>query len=82
MIIYGSSLCSDTIDAIEELKQKNIAFQFRDFCEDLAALKEFMAIRDESHLFEEIKDEKKIGIPCFVLSDGIVTLDIKDVIKD
>lgn len=75
MKIYGSNVCPSTLKAIEELREKNISFDYRDFCEDIKALKEFVAIRDENSLFDDVKDEKRIGIPCFILDNGVITLD-------
>lgn len=82
MIIYGSNLCPDVQKAIEVLQQQNIPFELRDFSKDLMALKEFLAIRDENPLFDKIKAEKMIGIPCFVLSNHVVTLDIDAVLEE
>ena len=39
-------------------------------------IKEFLKIRDTSPLFEEVRREGKIGIPCFVLPCGEVTLEL------
>ncbi|NRW85789.1 glutaredoxin [Clostridium beijerinckii] len=57
------------------IERKNINFDYRDFCQDIKALKEFVAIRDENSLFDDVKDEKRIGIPCFILDSGVITLD-------
>lgn len=81
MIVYGSDVCPRTIEAIKRLKEKNIKFEYKNFCEDIKALKEFITIRDENVFFNEIKNEKRIGIPCFVLNDDIITMDIDSVIK-
>lgn len=76
MIVYGSNLCPNTVEAIEVLKEKNINFEYRDFDKDIKALKEFVSIRDENSIFDSVKAEKRIGIPCFVLSNDYVTLDL------
>ena len=41
-------------------------------------MKEFLRLRDTSPVFDEAKKNGSIGIPCFVLEDGTVTLDPKD----
>jgi len=38
-------------------------------------LKEFLKLRDENPLFDEIKREGKIGIPCIVWDDGSIHFD-------
>lgn len=71
MKVYGSHLCEDTQKALKELKD----VEFRNISEDLSALKEFLAIRDNSPLYDEVKKNGGIGIPVFVLDDGTVTFD-------
>lgn len=82
MIIYGSSVCPSTVEALKLLKEKNISFEYKDFCENIKALKEFIVIRDENSIFDSIKTDRKIGIPFFVLNNGIVTLDVNMAIKN
>lgn len=71
MKVYGSHLCEDTQKALKELKDVD----FRNISEDLSALKEFLAIRDNNPLYDEVKKNGGIGIPVFVLDDGTVTFD-------
>lgn len=71
MKVYGSHLCEDTQKALKELKD----VEFRNISEDLSALKEFLVIRDNSPLYDEVKKNGGIGIPVFVLDDGTVTFD-------
>lgn len=74
MIIYGSQLCPDCVQCLADLDQAVIAYEYRDFGSDLRALKEFLAIRDSNPLFEQVKKNGKIGIPCIVADDGSVRL--------
>ena len=46
-----------------------------DFAENLKNLKAFLAIRDGNPLFDDIRKEGKIGIPCLLEEVGTVTLD-------
>ena len=71
MKVYGSHLCEDTQKALKELK----GVEFRNISEDLSALKEFLAIRDNNPLYDDVKKNGGIGIPVFVLDDGTVTFD-------
>ena len=58
-----------------DLDRAGIAYEYRDFGEDLRALREFLTIRDSDPQFAEIKVSGKIGISCIVDEDGSVRLD-------
>ena len=72
--VYGSLQCKDCVACKEAFEQKGIPFEYHDIADDLAALKEFLKIRDIHPLFDRVRQEGKIGIPCLVLEDGTVTL--------
>ena len=74
MVIYGSMLCKDCVECRKDLDAAGTAYTFCDFADDLAHLKAFLRIRDEEPVFEEIKREGKIGIPCLVDDTGAVSL--------
>lgn len=78
MKIYGSMLCKDCIACRKDLDGRGVAYEFKDFAEDLQNLKDFLVIRDTHPTFAELHGEPKIGIPCIVLDDGKVTLDWND----
>ena len=42
-------------------------------------LKQFLDIRDNCPAFDEAKKIGDVGVPCYVLEDGTVTLSSKDV---
>lgn len=73
--IYGSKLCPDCVQCCRELEEAGVPFEYCDFANDLRHLKEFLKLRDECGVFEKIRTECKIGIPCIVREDGSVTLD-------
>ena len=73
--IYGSMLCPDCVKCREDLYRAGVEYEFLDFAENLKNLKAFLAIRDGNPLFDDIRKEGKIGIPCFLEEDGTVTLD-------
>lgn len=73
--IYGSMHCPDCVECRKELDEAKIAYEYLDFSDSLLNLKEFLLIRDQDPLFEEVKREGKIGIPCIVSEDGAVHLD-------
>jgi glutaredoxin-related protein len=74
MVIYGSMLCPDCVQCCKDLDAAGIAYTFCDFADDLSHLKAFLKIRESDPQFEELKREGKIGIPCIVRDDGVVSL--------
>ena len=72
--IYGSMLCKDCVECVEDLKNANVEFEFLDFADSLRNLKEFLKIRDESELFDPVREKGSIGIPAIVKEDGTITL--------
>lgn len=73
--IYGSMQCPDCVRCREDLDKAGTAYEYRDFADSLLYLKEFLTIRDREPIFEEVKANGKIGIPCIVREDGSVTLE-------
>ena len=72
--IYGSMQCPDCVAGCEDLKKAEVAFEFLDWDHNLRYLKEFLALRDKTELFADVKAAGSIGIPCIVKEDGSVTL--------
>lgn len=73
--IYGSMLCKDCVECVEDLKKAGVAFEFLDFADSLLNLKAFLKLRDGSHLFDSVREMGSIGIPAIVKEDGCLTLD-------
>ena len=71
--IYGMSTCPDCIDIEEQVKGNN-QYEIIDIGKHVKHLKEFMRLRDKNPAFDAMKRVGSIGIPCFVLEDGTVTL--------
>lgn len=65
--------CPDCID-IKRQVENNPSYQIIEIGQHVRNLKEFLRLRDTSSVFDEAKREGYIGIPCFVLEDGRVTL--------
>lgn len=76
--IYGSMLCPDCVQCRKELDEAEVSYEYLDFSENLKNLKEFLAIRDGDPMFDAIREDGKIGIPCILREDGSVTLDWKE----
>ena len=77
MLIYGSMLCPDCVECCKDLDAAGCAYTFCDFSDDLRHLKEFLKLRDSLPIFDELKQQGKIGIPCLLHADGTVTLSWK-----
>ncbi len=73
--IYGSLLCPDCVRCKAELEQAGVSFEYVDFADNLLNLKEFLALRDNAAVFQGIKQEGKIGIPCILCEDGTIAFD-------
>lgn len=73
--IYGSMLCPDCVACRKDLDDAGVSYEYLDFSEDLKNLKEFLKIRDGDPLFDDLRADGKIGIPCIVREDGRITLD-------
>lgn len=73
--VYGSMLCPDCVKCREDLEKAKVEHEYLDFSGNLRNLKEFLKIRDENELFDSVRTDGKIGIPCIVREDGSVTLE-------
>ena len=60
---------------------EKIPFDYVDITESTANLKAFLKLRDESPLFDEVKAAGGIGIPCFILPGGRMTLDVQEALS-
>lgn len=76
--IYGMASCQDCTYLDDQIVG-NKNFTKIDIGENTTYLKEFLLIRDTSRVFDSLKGTGSIGIPCFVLEDGTVTLSPEDV---
>lgn len=74
MIIYGSMLCPDCVECCADLDASGISYEFREITANLQYMKEFLKIRDTDEVFEQVKKDGKIGIPCVLNADGNVSL--------
>ncbi len=71
--IYGMATCPTCVD-VKKQAEGNDKYQIINIDEHARYLKEFLQIRDASPVFDRVKEKGNIGIPCFVLEDGTVTL--------
>lgn len=71
--IYGMETCPDCT-YVEEQVKGNDRYEVIDIGHHVRNLKAFLRLRDSSPAFETAKRHGSVGIPCFVLEDGTVTL--------
>ncbi|MDF2801087.1 MAG: glutaredoxin-like protein [Anaerocolumna sp.] len=75
--IYGAEICPDCVEAKEMLKKSpEIQVEYKNITESTRVLKEFLTYRDKDAIFDEVKEDGRIGIPFFILEDGTKTFDI------
>ena len=73
--IYSSEMCPDCRDFKKNLDRYKITYEIIDINSSLRDLKAFLALRDESSVFDQVKKDHSIGIPALVKQDGSVSLD-------
>ena len=79
LMVYGMKICPDTVACLEALTKADIEFEYLDLAEKTANLKAFLKLRDSSPLFDAVRQEGNIGIPCVQREDGSITLNWQDV---
>ena len=79
--VIGSHLCPDTLYALNRLSEADVEMYFKNISSSLADLKVYLALRQDSPIYADIRANGGIGIPCFLLEDGTATRDLKEVLK-
>lgn len=79
--VIGSHLCPDTLVALNKLSTAGVDIDFKDILSCHADLKEYLKLRDTNVLYDEIRGTERLGIPCFVLENNELTMDIKKVLE-
>ena len=78
MKVYGADICIDCRNYKEIQKNRGFEAEYVDIIENTTNLKEFLKIRDNNALYEQVKENNGIGIPLFVREDGMKTFDINE----
>ena len=69
--VYGNDECPMCTMLKKDFVKKNIEFEYIDVLQNMKNLKEFLNFRDNNSLFDECKEDNKIGIPLVVMEkDG------------
>lgn len=76
--IYGMPACPDCAYLDDQIAG-DPRFEKIDIGLKTADLKAFLKLRDTEAVFDSVRENGGIGIPCFVLEDGTVTLSPEDV---
>lgn len=71
--IYGMKTCPDCT-FVEAQVEGNDRYEVIDIGAHVRDLKAFLRLRDSDKAFDGAKKIGAVGIPCFVLDDGSVTL--------
>ena len=77
--IYGLHTCPYCDFLQPQIAGKEDKYQYIDIGTHVRYMHEFMDMRDNNPIFDHSKEIGDIGIPCFVLEDGTVSLDPADV---
>ena len=76
--MFVMETCPDC-EYVKKQVEGNPDFEIIDIGKHVRNLKEFLKLRDTNPAFDEAKEIDDIGIPCYLLEDGSVTLYSKDV---
>lgn len=78
--VIGSHLCPDTLYALNQLAEASTEICFKNISASLEDLKVYLGLRDSEAMYQPVKESGGIGIPCFLLPDGKITMDLKKVL--
>ena len=81
LLIFGMEPCIHCRQAKAFLDAENIPYMFFDITESTANMKKFLKLRDTEPLFDDVKKEGRIGVPCFKLSDVTLTLNLNEALE-
>lgn len=76
--VYGAEICVDCRNFKAIQKNRGFEVEYIDMTENTKNMREFLAIRDNDPIFDEVKQRGGIGIPLFVREDGQKTFDLNE----
>lgn len=71
--IYVMNTCPDC-EFVKQQAEGNANYEIIDIGQHARNLKAFLKLRDTSQALDRVRKAHTIGIPCFVLEDGTVTM--------
>ena len=81
VVMYGTNACPDCVEAEALLKEHDIQYLYLEWTNNIGYLKRFLKLRDTNPLFDRVKESGGVGIPCFQLEDGSLTLDVQEILS-
>lgn len=81
MKVYGAEICIDCRNYKAIQKARGFEADYIEITENTTNLKEFLALRDNEAIFDEVRAHNGIGIPLFVKEDGSKTFDINEALS-
>lgn len=78
MKVYGAEICIDCRNYKAIQQARGFEAEYIDITADTTNLREFLSIRDNEPIFDEVRAHNGIGIPLFVNDDGQKTFDINE----
>ncbi|MBR5290948.1 MAG: hypothetical protein IKU28_08175 [Erysipelotrichaceae bacterium] len=81
MKVYGAEICVDCRNFKAIQKNRGFEVEYIDMTENTKNMREFLAIRDNDPIFDEVKQRNGIGIPLFVREDGQKTFDLNEALS-
>lgn len=79
--VVGSHLCPDVLYSLNRLTEAKVKIEFKNISSSLADLRFYLNLRENNPLYDDIRCTSKLGIPCFILEDGTMTLELDEVLK-
>ena len=76
--IYGMITSPDCSYLMDQISGRENEYEYIEIGEHVFKLKEFLRLRDSernAEFFKDIKATGGVGIPCFVLENGRISLD-------
>ena len=77
---YPAVALATIYNNLNKLCEAGVEMEFKNISASLADLKAYLALRESSPVFDGPKANGSLGVPCFVLEDGTLTLDLKRVL--
>lgn len=73
IIVYGMESCPDC-RKVKQVIAADARYDYRDIGVDVHNLRDFLQLRDHNPVFAAVKAAGSVGIPCFLMEDGSVSL--------
>lgn len=72
--VFGSQYCGGCESLKKKLDKEGIKYTYANISENLSNLKVFLDYRDHNEMFNEVKEQGKVGIPFIVINKGEILM--------